>query len=207
MSVTGLEVFDTTVHKTNSWLRELMDELGWSDGHKAYLALRATLHALRDRLTVQDVAQLGAQLPMLIRGFYYEGWVPSDTPLKVRHKDQFLALIEQQFSDGEIETDLVARRVFAVLSRRIADGEMRTCGRSCPPRYGSFCPEGSNRSVDYFGVAWSACSSPARSALMFRKCASASWRVFNDLEHNLHPSVWPCGDASLHECGPRYTLM
>jgi uncharacterized protein (DUF2267 family) len=77
MSTTDLEVFDTTVHKTNSWLHELMEELGWSDRHKAYLALRATLHALRDRLTVQGVAQLGAQLPMLIRGFYYEGWVPS----------------------------------------------------------------------------------------------------------------------------------
>jgi uncharacterized protein (DUF2267 family) len=140
MSVTGLEVFDTTVHKTNGWLRELMDELGWSDRHKAYLALRATLHALRDRLTVQEVAQLGAQLPMLIRGFYYEGWVPSDTPLKVRHKDQFLALIERQFSDDEIDTDLVARGVFAVLSRRIADGEIEDVRQVLPSEIRELLP-------------------------------------------------------------------
>jgi len=38
-----------------------------------------SLHALSDRLTVQEVAQLGAPIPMLIRGFYYEGWVPSET--------------------------------------------------------------------------------------------------------------------------------
>ena len=132
MSVTGLEVFDTSVRKTNTWLHDLMEELGWSDRHKAYLALRATLHALRDRLTVDEVAHLGAQLPMLIRGFYYEGWVPSRTPLKVRRRDQFLALIERQFSDDEIDTDLVARGVLAVLSRRIADGEIEDVRRVLP---------------------------------------------------------------------------
>jgi uncharacterized protein (DUF2267 family) len=68
-----------------------MEVLGWPNRHKAYLALRATLHALRDRLTVEEVAQLGAQLPTLIRGFYYEGWDPTGKPLRVRHKEQFLA--------------------------------------------------------------------------------------------------------------------
>ena len=87
MSTTGLEVFDATLHKTNSWLKELMGMLGSEDRHRAYLALRATLHALRDRLTVEEVAQLGAQLPMLIRGFYYEGWDPTGKPLRIRDKE------------------------------------------------------------------------------------------------------------------------
>jgi uncharacterized protein (DUF2267 family) len=71
MSTTGLDVFDTTVQKTNNWLNDLMQVLRWPDKHKVYLALRTTLHALRDRLTVEEVAHLGAQLPMLIRGFRY----------------------------------------------------------------------------------------------------------------------------------------
>ena len=108
MTMTGLDVFDRTVHKTNSWLNKLMEVLGWQDKHRAYLALRVTLHALRDRLTVEEVAQLGAQLPMLIRGFYYEGWDPTGKPLRVRQKEQFLAQIEQQFKgDDRIDPERV----------------------------------------------------------------------------------------------------
>src|SRR5262245_21587032 len=110
MSATGLEVFDRTLEKTNGWLHDLMQMLNWTDRHQAYVALRATLHALRDRLSIEVVAQLGAQLPMLVRGFYYEGWNPTNKPVHVRHKDQFLALIERQlqgndFVDGQIPVE------------------------------------------------------------------------------------------------------
>jgi hypothetical protein len=39
MSATGLEVFDSTLQKTNIWLKELMEEMGL-DRRKAYQALR-----------------------------------------------------------------------------------------------------------------------------------------------------------------------
>lgn len=70
MSVTGLKVFDATVHKTNAWLKRLIAIGGWDDRHLACFCLRATLHALRDRFTVEEVAELAAQLPMPVRGFY-----------------------------------------------------------------------------------------------------------------------------------------
>jgi uncharacterized protein (DUF2267 family) len=125
MSATGLDVFDTTLHKTNAWLNDLMDVLAWEDKQKAYRALRATLHALRDRLTVEEVAQLGAQLPMLIRGFYYEGWNPTDKPLRERHKEQFLARIQDEFRGSDvIDPAGVARAVFMVLAERVTQGEI-----------------------------------------------------------------------------------
>jgi uncharacterized protein (DUF2267 family) len=125
MSMTGLDVFDRTVHKTNNWLNELMEVLGWQDRHKAYLALRVTLHTLRDRLTVEEVAQLAAQLPMLIRGSYYEGWDPTGKPLKERSKEEFLARIEEYFSgDDPVDPEQVARAVFTVLSNRVTEGEI-----------------------------------------------------------------------------------
>ena len=102
-----------------------MGILGSQDRHMAYLALRATLHALRDRLTVEEVAHLGAQLPMLIRGFYYEGWDPTGKPLRVRRKEEFLARIEEQFGvDDDIDPEQVARAVFMLLQNRVADGEI-----------------------------------------------------------------------------------
>jgi uncharacterized protein (DUF2267 family) len=125
MSATGLDVFDTTLHKTNSWLNDVMQVLGWPDRHKDYLALKATLHALRDRLTIEEVAQLGAQLPMLIRGFYYEGWDPTGKPLRARHKEQFLTRIEQEFrGDDRIDPERLARAVFTVLANRVSEGEI-----------------------------------------------------------------------------------
>jgi len=126
MTATGLDVFDTTVQKTHTWLNELMEELGLQDKHKAYLAMRATLHALRDRLTVDEVAQLAAQLPMLVRGFYYEGWDPSGKPLlRERNKAQFLARMEQQFrGDDGIDSERIARAVFTVLANRVSAGEI-----------------------------------------------------------------------------------
>jgi uncharacterized protein (DUF2267 family) len=125
MSTTVLDVFDTTLHKTNVWLNELTDVLGRPDRHEAYLALRATLHALRDRLTVDEVAQLGAQLPMLIRGFYYEGWDPSGKPLRERHREQFLAHVEQELRGANhLGAERAARAVFTVLAKRVTAGEI-----------------------------------------------------------------------------------
>ena len=126
MSTTGLPVFDTTLQKTHTWLNDVMTELDWEDDrHKAYLALRTVLHALRDRLTLEEAVDLGAQLPLLIRGFYYEGWTLHDKPRKERHKAVFLAHISEAFRNDEtVDPERVVRAVFQVLSRRIAAGEI-----------------------------------------------------------------------------------
>jgi uncharacterized protein (DUF2267 family) len=125
MSVTGLEVFDATVQKTNAWLKRLMEILESDDRHLAYLALRATLHALRDRLTVEEAAELAAQLPMLVRGFYFEGWDPTGKPVRDRHLDAFLARIWRELPPGTpVDPEPAARAVFRLLAERIAEGEL-----------------------------------------------------------------------------------
>jgi uncharacterized protein (DUF2267 family) len=88
--------------------------------------MRATLHALRDRLPVEEVAQLGAQLPMLVRGSYYEGWDPTAKPLKIRHKDEFLARVAQEIQgDDAADVEQLVRAVFAVLAARVTEGEIK----------------------------------------------------------------------------------
>jgi uncharacterized protein (DUF2267 family) len=134
MSTTGLEVFDTTVQTTHGWLNDVMHELGWEDERpRAYQALRAVLHALRDRLTVEEALDLGAQLPLLIRGFYYEGWKLTNKPLKERHREEFLAHIKHAFrNDERMDPEQIARGVFRVLVRRISAGEIEDVKQVLP---------------------------------------------------------------------------
>ena len=125
MSTTGLPVFDETLHLTHTWLNDIMAKLGWDDRQRAYRALRATLHALRDRLPPIEASHLAAQLPMLIRGIYYEGWRPSGTPTKDRTADDFVAHIEEAFSrDPDENPERIVRAVFDVLKERISAGEI-----------------------------------------------------------------------------------
>jgi uncharacterized protein (DUF2267 family) len=125
MSVTGLEVFDETVHKTNAWLKEISTMLG-PDRHRAYQALRAVLHCLRDRLTVDEATQLGDQLPMLVRGLYYEAWHhPAGKPEKIRTREEFLDRIAAHFSHTRpIDSEAAARAVFQVLEKHVSPGEI-----------------------------------------------------------------------------------
>ena len=142
MTTTGLDVFDRTVHKSNVWLNEMMQALGWSDRHGAYLALRVTLHALRDRLTLEEMAHLGAQLPLLIRGVYYDGWDPARQPLRMRTKEEFLDRIAAEFrSLDPIDPEAIARAVFTVLSARVTEGEIADVKHVLPAEIRSLWPE------------------------------------------------------------------
>ncbi|MEG6507770.1 DUF2267 domain-containing protein [Methyloligella sp. 2.7D] len=117
---TGLDTFDKTVQESNLWLKDIMDRLETADRHRAYSSLRAVLHALRDRVGAENAAHLGAQLPMLLRGLYYEGWDPTDKPSKERHEEAFLAHIAKELpraEEGEVEQGALA--VLDVLSKHI----------------------------------------------------------------------------------------
>ena len=125
MAAHTVEGIDETVLKTRLWLREISDVLGAGDDrHPAYLALRAVLHALRDRLSTDQVAQFAAQLPMLVRGIYYEGWDPALTPEKVRSPQVFLARIAREacLQDAPDPARAV-RSVAEVIRRHMSSGQ------------------------------------------------------------------------------------
>jgi uncharacterized protein (DUF2267 family) len=140
MTMTGLDVWDRAIHKANDWLKDLMFELGTEDRHLAYLALRTTLQALRDRMGVDEAVQLGAQLPMLVRGFYYEGWDPSGKPLKERHQEQFLGHIKAQIRGEEVDAETIARAVFKMLRFRISQGEIKDIKGIMPKELAALWP-------------------------------------------------------------------
>jgi len=133
MTSTGLESFDRTLQKTNEWIKEVMAELGWEDRRRALRALRTVLHALRDHLTPQEAAELGAQLPMLVRGFYYEGWKPLGKPLPAPSRELFLARVHAELhTDFSAEPERVARAVLRVLGHHVTAGELADVRRLLP---------------------------------------------------------------------------
>lgn len=125
MFASGLEILDTSVQKTNVWLKEIMARLEMADRHQAYMALKTTLHALRDRLSVEEAAQLGAQLPMVIRGLFYEGWRPVAKLDRTATWENFMRPVYLAVcQDGSRTPEEVVRAVFEVLSRHISEGEV-----------------------------------------------------------------------------------
>lgn len=133
MTTTGLRTFDETVHATNAWLHELTARMGWEDRQRGYRLLRVSLKILRDRLPVTEAAQLGAQLPILLRGVFYEGWRPATVPVETRSLDDFLSGLRAAFShDPAFDAEAAFREVVAVMQLHVSPGGMEDVRRVMP---------------------------------------------------------------------------
>jgi len=125
MSDVNPSIIEHSVEKAHIWLKELAEELGVDDRQYAYRALRAVLHTLRDRLTVDVAAKLAAQLPTLIRGIYYEDWDPSRTPLPIHDVEAFLDhVVKEGRMAGETEASVAVTAVARVLREHVTPGEI-----------------------------------------------------------------------------------
>jgi len=125
MTDTDPRIIEHSVEKAHVWLNEVAEELGDEDRQYAYRALRAVLHALRDRLTVDVAAKLASQLPTLIRGIYYEDWDPSRTPLPIHSVERFLDhIVTEGRMTGETEASLAVTAVARVLRTHVSPGEI-----------------------------------------------------------------------------------
>lgn len=142
MSQTGLEAFDKTVQTANIWLNEIMEAIG-PDRANALHALRAVLHPLRDRLPVEEAAHLGAQLPMLVRGLYYENWRPQVNPTPIRKQGEFLACIQDELDRSRpMDPKDVARAVLKVIDEHVDRGEVEKVKHSLPAELRGLFPGG-----------------------------------------------------------------
>jgi uncharacterized protein (DUF2267 family) len=112
------------VQQSQEWLKELRDNGGLEDEATAYSVMRAVLHQLRDRLSLQEAVDLGAQLPLIVRGVYYEGWRPSQAPEKIRSKQKFLDDITMKLLPNRIPPEPAVRDVFALLAHHCDPGEI-----------------------------------------------------------------------------------
>ena len=130
--MTTIRDFNAAIRATDEWIDDLMRRFSWHDRERAYLAFLAVLHALRDALPRDEAVYVGAQMPALLRGLYYEGWHPGARgPAKSR--SAFLERIHDSVHrDPGIDAEEVARAVFAVLAARMPAAELEDAKAATP---------------------------------------------------------------------------
>jgi uncharacterized protein (DUF2267 family) len=132
MSANGLDVFDKTLQTTHIWLNEIMAATG-ADRRTAWHVLGGVLRTLRDRVPIEVAAHLGAELPILVRGLYYDQWRPSEAPERYRSLDEFLERVGENLGPAHrMDPREAAETVLDVLSRHILDGQVRKVRSALP---------------------------------------------------------------------------
>jgi uncharacterized protein (DUF2267 family) len=123
MPTTKVSVFDHAVHTANTWVNGVAREFDTDDRHFVYRVLRAWLHTLRDRLTVETAAHFAAQLPELLRGIYYEGWNPSAVPEKF-DADEYVSRFAREAVISPADVRRAAAAVTAVVQHHLSRGQV-----------------------------------------------------------------------------------
>jgi uncharacterized protein (DUF2267 family) len=127
--------------QARQWVNELARDLDWNE-QSAFRLLKAVLHTLRDWLSPEEMADLSAQLPTLIRGIYFEGWSPAK-PAGERTKRDFVIRVRDSFGyEQEIDTDKAVAAVFKLLERHISHGEIVQVRNSMKKSLRQLWPEG-----------------------------------------------------------------
>lgn len=132
MSATGLDVFDKTLQTTHIWLDEIMADIG-PDRKTAWRVLAVVLHRLRNRLPLGLAVNLGAQLPILVRGLYYDQFQPAGQPSDCDTMEQFCAEVGEWLQDNRpVDPETAVKSVFAVLARHVSKGEIDNVVQALP---------------------------------------------------------------------------
>lgn len=129
---TGPRIVPQSVEKMHAWLNDVAEAMGTEDREYAYHALRAVLHTLRDRLPVNEAAQLASQLPTMVRGVFYEGWKPSRAPLTYRDVDALLERVGADMGAAETQASFAVAAVSKVLAERVSPGELEDVRAALP---------------------------------------------------------------------------
>jgi uncharacterized protein (DUF2267 family) len=128
----NLPVINKSVEAFSEWIRLVATELNTQDMKLAYHALRGVLFTLRDRLTPEEVFDLSAQLPLLVRGLLFEGYRPMGKPERI-HAEAFRKRVQKEMPQrDDIPLDVVIRAVIRVMSQQITAGEFEDIQHQMP---------------------------------------------------------------------------
>src|SRR5215472_14441548 len=149
MATTGLEVFDRTLHTTNLWLDEINAEIG-PDRHLAWHVLGAVLRSIRDEIQVEQSAHFAAQLPLLIRGAYFDQYRPAAQPATARSQDDFIARIQHEMDGARpVNVQQAAAAVMRTLNRHVTEGQVKKVRDALPKGVRAMWPEPEHKAPEH----------------------------------------------------------
>ena len=129
-----IHVFERTTHEAHEWVNDLAGRTGWHNEREVLRLMRVVLCKIRDHLPVNEMAQFSAQLPLILRGMFFEGWQPKLTPVHERHAADFIADIDSKIGDViEYQGLPDIKAVFNVINAQISRGEVEDV-RACLPQ-------------------------------------------------------------------------
>ena len=107
--------------------------------------IRAVLHALRNRLSHEESFQLMAQLPLVLKGVFVDGWKYSRPYRRIHSLSEFLD--EVRAEDGKLagydfgnntRASKAVAAVFNALHYFVSAGEMEDVSAMLPPELKTF---------------------------------------------------------------------
>lgn len=117
-------VFDSASQKATLWLKDIQATGKALNRFQAYAALRAVLHALRDCLPPAAAGKLAAQMPLLIKGVFFDGWKVAAKPSRLS-REEFMSRIRDELrGQSNVNPALALEAVVRALYRNISCSEI-----------------------------------------------------------------------------------
>ncbi|MGE3610863.1 MAG: DUF2267 domain-containing protein [Bacteriovoracaceae bacterium] len=130
--VSNVKAIQKTVQEAAEWVHTLMEQCPLNE-NESFVLIRATLKAIRDRITKEEAIHFGAQLPAIFRGFYYEGFSLNSRQTKDSDAGDFLTSIRFHLGGHfEIHLQNEVPKVLKLISQRISEGEIEDVKNNLP---------------------------------------------------------------------------
>ncbi|KTD16773.1 DUF2267 domain-containing protein [Legionella jordanis] len=84
-------------------MHEFKDFGEFRNESQCYAVLRAILHALRDKLPPELSVSLASQLPLILKGVYYDGWNPTRPQNTTRGFDEFIQPLAEELAAVDVD--------------------------------------------------------------------------------------------------------
>lgn len=120
------DAFDTAVQKGNIWLKDIEKAGKLRSRFQAYAVLRSVLHALRDCLPPAEAVKLSAQLPLLVKGVFFDGWKIPPKPERMTRAEFDARIGHSLKEDAGVEPSRALKAVLSALHLHMSASVLET---------------------------------------------------------------------------------